>query len=38
MQEVCERVTPGAVSRTYAPDGRMKIKAAPSSGRLLEHS
>jgi flagellar biosynthesis/type III secretory pathway chaperone len=38
MQEVCERVNPGAVSRTYAPNGRMKIKAAPSSGRLLEHS
>jgi flagellar biosynthesis/type III secretory pathway chaperone len=38
MQELCERVNPGAVSRTYAPNGRMKIKAAPSSGRLLEHS
>jgi flagellar biosynthesis/type III secretory pathway chaperone len=38
MHEVCEKLAPGAVSRTYAPDGRMKVKAAPSSGRLLEHS
>lgn len=38
MQELCERVSPGSVSRTYAPNGRMQIKAAPSSGRLLEHS
>lgn len=38
MQEVCERLNPGAVSRTYAPNGRMKVKAATTSGRLLEHS
>jgi flagellar biosynthesis/type III secretory pathway chaperone len=38
MQEVCERINPGAVSRTYAPNGRMKIKAATGAGRLLEHS
>lgn len=38
MQEVCEKVSPGSVSRTYAPNGRMKIKAAATSGRLLEHS
>jgi len=38
MQELCERLNPGAVSRTYAPNGRMKIKAAAPTGRLLEHS
>ena len=38
MQEVCSRLSPGAVSRTYAPNGRMKIKAAAVPGRLLEHS
>ncbi len=38
MQEVCERLSPGTVSKTYAPNGRMKIKAAASAGRLLEHS
>lgn len=38
MQELCEKVNPGSFSRTYAANGRMKIKAAPSSGRLLEHS
>jgi flagellar biosynthesis/type III secretory pathway chaperone len=38
MQEVCARLSPGTVSRTYAPNGRMKIKAQGVSGRLLEHS
>jgi flagellar biosynthesis/type III secretory pathway chaperone len=38
MQEVCERLNPGSVSRTYAPNGQMKIKAASGPGRLLEHS
>ena len=38
MQEVCTRLNPGAISRTYAPNGRMKIKAAAVPGRLLEHS
>ncbi len=38
MQEVCARLSPGSVSRTYAPNGRMKVKAAAGVGRLLEHS
>jgi flagellar biosynthesis/type III secretory pathway chaperone len=37
-QELCEKLKPGTVTRTYAPDGKMKIKAAAGSGRLLEHS
>ena len=37
-QELCEKLKPGTVTRTYAPDGKMKIKAATGSGRLLEHS
>jgi flagellar biosynthesis/type III secretory pathway chaperone len=38
MQEVCERLQPGAVTRTYAANGQMKIKAPAGAGRLLEHS
>ena len=37
-QELCEKLQPGTVSRTYAPNGKMKIKAAAGAGRLLEHS
>lgn len=37
-QELCEKLQPGTVSRTYAPDGKMKVKATPVLGRLLEHS
>ncbi len=37
-QELCERLKPGTVTRTYAPNGKMKIKAAAGPGRLLEHS
>jgi len=37
-QELCEKLKPGAVTRTYAPNGRMKIKAAAGPGRLLKHS
>lgn len=37
-QELCEKLKPGTVSRTYASNGKMKIKAASASGRLLEHS
>ena len=38
MQEVCARLSPGAVTRTYAANGQMKIKAPVGAGRLLEHS
>ncbi len=37
-QELCEKLQPGTVTRTYSPSGKMKIKAAASAGRLLEHS
>jgi flagellar biosynthesis/type III secretory pathway chaperone len=37
-QELCERLQPGSTTRTYARDGKMKIKAAAGAGRLLEHS
>ena len=37
-QELCEKLQPGTVTRTYAQDGKMKIKAAAGAGRLLEHS
>ena len=37
-QELCEKLQPGTVTRTYAQDGKMKIKAAGGAGRLLEHS
>ena len=37
-QEICEKLKPGTVVRTYAPNGKMKIKGAAGAGRLLEHS
>ncbi len=37
-QELCERLKPGTVTRTYSPNGKMKIKAAAGASRLLEHS
>ena len=37
-QELCEKLKPGTVTRTYAQNGKMKIKAATGAGRLLEHS
>jgi len=37
-QELLTRLNPGTVTRTYSPQGRMKIKASPGSGRLLEKS
>ncbi len=37
-QELCEKLKPGTVTRTYAPNGKMKIKAAAGASRLLEHS
>ena len=37
-QELCEKLQPGTVTRTYAQDGKMKVKAAAGAGRLLEHS
>ena len=37
-QELCEKLRPGTVTRTYSPNGKMKIKAAAGAGRLLEHS
>lgn len=37
-QELLEKLTPAAVSRTYSPQGKMKIKAAVGPSRLLDHS
>ena len=37
-QELLALINPGAVTRTYSPQGRMKIKAPAGSGRLLEKS
>ena len=37
-QELCERLRPGTVTRTYARDGKMKVKAAAGASRLLNHS
>ncbi len=37
-QKLCEKLKPGGVSRTYAQNGKMKIKAATGASRLLEHS
>lgn len=37
-QELCEKLKPGTVTRTYAQNGKMRIKAAVGSSRLLEHS
>ena len=37
-QELCEKLKPGTVTRTYAQNGKMKIKAAAGTSRLLEHS
>lgn len=37
-QEVLERLNPGAVTRTYSPRGRMKMRAATSGSRIFERS
>ena len=37
-QDLCEKLKPGTMTRTYAPNGKMKVKAAAGTGRLLEHS
>ena len=37
-QELCEKLKPGTVTRTYAQNGKMKIKGTAGIGRLLEHS
>ena len=37
-QELLEKLNPAVVSRTYSPQGKMKIKAAGGSSRLLDHS
>lgn len=37
-QELVALLNPGVVTRTYSPQGRMKIKASAGSGRLLEKS
>lgn len=37
-QEIVSTLSPGTVTRTYSPQGRMKIKASAGVGRLLEKS
>ncbi len=37
-QELVARLSPGTVTRTYSPLGKMKIKASAGAGRLLEKS
>ena len=37
-QELLEKLNPEAVSRTYSPQGKIKVKAAGDSRRLLDHS
>lgn len=37
-QEIVATLRPGTVTRTYSPQGRMKIKASAGVGRLLEKS
>ncbi len=37
-QELLERLNPAVVSRTYSPQGKMRIKAAGGPSRLLDHS
>ena len=37
-QDIVSTLSPGTVTRTYSPQGRMKIKASAGVGRLLEKS